>query len=86
MAERVVFLNGEFVPESKASVSVFDRSFMSGDLVRRAALFRPRREDPIRAMLPPGYRVILFVSFLNQHCGRALNAKPEPDAGSSRRS
>jgi branched-chain amino acid aminotransferase len=31
MAERVVFLNGAFVPESKASVSVFDRSFMAGD-------------------------------------------------------
>ena len=31
MTERVVYLNGTFVPESKASVSVFDRSFMSGD-------------------------------------------------------
>lgn len=31
MTERVVFLNGSFVPESKATVSVFDRSFMSGD-------------------------------------------------------
>jgi branched-chain amino acid aminotransferase len=31
MSERVVFLNGSFVPESQATVSVFDRSFMSGD-------------------------------------------------------
>ncbi len=31
MTERVVFLNGQFVPESKATLSVFDRSFMSGD-------------------------------------------------------
>ncbi|HEX3951960.1 MAG TPA: hypothetical protein VHW90_00210 [Stellaceae bacterium] len=31
MTERVVFLNGDFVPESKATVSVFDRSFMAGD-------------------------------------------------------
>jgi branched-chain amino acid aminotransferase len=31
MNERVVYLNGSFVPESKATVSVFDRSFMGGD-------------------------------------------------------
>jgi branched-chain amino acid aminotransferase len=31
MTERVVFLNGAFVPESQATVSVFDRSVMSGD-------------------------------------------------------
>ena len=31
MAERVVYLNGAFVPESRASISVFDRSFMAGD-------------------------------------------------------
>lgn len=31
MTERVVFLNGQFVPENQASVSVFDRSFMAGD-------------------------------------------------------
>lgn len=31
MGDRVVFLNGNFVPESQATISVFDRSFMSGD-------------------------------------------------------
>jgi branched-chain amino acid aminotransferase len=42
----IVFLNGEFVPEEKAMVSVFDRGFLFGDglfeamLVRRGQIFR----------------------------------------------
>jgi branched-chain amino acid aminotransferase len=42
----IVFLNGKFVPEEKAVVSVFDRGFLFGDglfeamLVRRGAIFR----------------------------------------------
>ena len=42
----IVFLNGEFVPEERAVVSVFDRSFLYGDglfetmLVRRGRPFR----------------------------------------------
>jgi branched-chain amino acid aminotransferase len=31
MSERVAFVNGQFVPESKASISIFDRGLMSGD-------------------------------------------------------
>ena len=31
MSERIVFLNGQFVPEATASVSVFDRAFCAGD-------------------------------------------------------
>jgi branched-chain amino acid aminotransferase len=42
----IVFLNGEFVPEEKAVISVFDRGFLFGDglfeamLVRRGKIFR----------------------------------------------
>jgi branched-chain amino acid aminotransferase len=36
MAERTVYLNGEFVPESKASISIFDRGFTSGDGIYEA--------------------------------------------------
>jgi branched-chain amino acid aminotransferase len=42
----IVFLNGEFVPEEKAVISVFDRGFLFGDglfeamLVRRGQIFR----------------------------------------------
>jgi branched-chain amino acid aminotransferase len=42
----IVFLNGKFVPEKKAVVSVFDRGFLFGDglfeamLVRRGEIFR----------------------------------------------
>jgi branched-chain amino acid aminotransferase len=33
MTERVVFLNGEYVPEREAKVSVLDRGFRWGDAV-----------------------------------------------------
>ena len=33
MAERVVYLNGEYVPERDAKVSVLDRGFRWGDAV-----------------------------------------------------
>lgn len=36
MTERIVYLNGDFVPESKASVSIFDRGFTSGDGIYEA--------------------------------------------------
>ena len=45
----IVFLNGEFVPEEKAVISVFDRGFLFGDglfeamLVRRGEIFRWRQ-------------------------------------------
>lgn len=34
--ERIVYLNGEFLPESRASISIFDRGFTSGDGVYEA--------------------------------------------------
>ena len=36
MAERFVFLSGEFVPESEARISIYDRGFTSGDGVYEA--------------------------------------------------
>ena len=36
MDERTVYLNGEFVRESKASISIFDRGFTSGDGIYEA--------------------------------------------------
>ena len=31
MAERLVYINGEFIPESEAKISVFDHGFLYGD-------------------------------------------------------
>lgn len=31
MSERIVYVNGDFLPESQATISVFDRGFTSGD-------------------------------------------------------
>ena len=33
MNERVVYLNGEFVPESRATIPISDRGFIYGDAV-----------------------------------------------------
>jgi branched-chain amino acid aminotransferase len=44
----IVFLNGQFVPEDRATVSVFDRSFLYGDgLFETLRVFiRKSRIDP----------------------------------------
>ncbi|MBK18401.1 MAG: branched-chain amino acid aminotransferase [Rhodospirillaceae bacterium] len=36
MKERVVYLSGEFVPESEAKISIYDRGFTSGDGIYEA--------------------------------------------------
>ena len=36
MAERTVYLNGDYLPESKATISIFDRGFTSGDGIYEA--------------------------------------------------
>lgn len=58
MSERVVYINGALVPESQATVSVFDRGFTSGDGVYEATrtfghkLFRlPQHLDRLYASL-----------------------------------
>ena len=33
MSQRVVYFNGEFVPESEAKVSIYDSALMFGDMV-----------------------------------------------------
>jgi len=44
MSERIVFLNGQFVPEATASVSVFDRALCAGDGIYDVA--RTFRHEP----------------------------------------
>lgn len=46
MSERIVYLNGRFVPESEAKISVFDRGFFWGDGVYDVA--RTVRHVPYR--------------------------------------
>ncbi len=33
MGERIVYLNGQFLPASEAKISVFDRGFFWGDAI-----------------------------------------------------
>ena len=49
MSERIVFLNGQYVPESAASVSVFDRAFCAGDGVYDVARTFGHRVNKLRA-------------------------------------
>jgi branched-chain amino acid aminotransferase len=48
VSERVVYVNGEFVPESRAVVSVFDRGFASGDGVYDVARSFGHRPHKLR--------------------------------------
>jgi branched-chain amino acid aminotransferase len=49
MSERIVFLNGQFVPEAAASVSVFDRAFCAGDGIYDVARTFRHQPDKLRA-------------------------------------
>jgi len=46
MANRVVYFNGEFVPESEARVSIFDSALMFGDMAFE--MTRTYRQEPFR--------------------------------------
>ena len=39
MAERIVFLNGDYLPESRASLPIFDRGLLFADAVMRDLVF-----------------------------------------------
>jgi branched-chain amino acid aminotransferase len=49
MSERIVFLNGQFVPAATASVSVFDRAFCAGDGIYDVARTFRHQPDKLRA-------------------------------------
>jgi branched-chain amino acid aminotransferase len=49
VSERVVYINGEFVPESRATISVFDRGFVSGDGVYDVARSFGQRPHKLHA-------------------------------------
>ena len=56
MSERVVYLNGEYVPQSKAMISVLDRSVQWGDAVYDAARTFNHRPFKIREHIDRLYR------------------------------
>ena len=33
MKERIVYMNGKFIPESEAKISIYDSALMFGDMV-----------------------------------------------------
>ena len=56
MKERMVYLNGSYVPESQAMISVFDRSVQYGDAVYDAARTFGRRPFKLREHIDRLYR------------------------------
>ncbi len=61
MAERVVCLNGEFVPESEARVSVFDRGFTAGDGIYEATRTYGHKLFRLDAHLDRLFRSLTYV-------------------------
>ena len=61
MAERVVYLNGEFVPESEARVSIFDRGFTSGDGIYEATRTYGHELFRLDAHLDRLFRSLVYV-------------------------
>jgi branched-chain amino acid aminotransferase len=60
MDERVVYLNGEFVPESQAKVSVFDRGFQWGDAVYDTARSYGHQPFQVREHVERLYRSLHY--------------------------
>lgn len=56
MGERVVYINGRIVPESQATISVFDRSVQWGDAVYDAARTYNHRPFKLREHIDRLYR------------------------------
>lgn len=69
MSQRVVFFNGEFIPESEARVSIFDSAMMFGDMAFEAA--RTFRHEPfrLRSHLDRLYRSLRLIEI---DCGHSL--------------
>lgn len=68
MTERVVYLNGDFVPESAATVSVFDRGFTSGDGIYEATRTFGHRLFRLKQHLARLYNSLRYVRI---DCGLA---------------
>jgi branched-chain amino acid aminotransferase len=60
MDERVVYLNGQFVPESQAKVSVFDRGFQWGDAVYDTARSYGHKPFQVREHVERLYRSLRY--------------------------
>jgi aminodeoxychorismate lyase len=84
----IVFLNGKFVPESRAVVSVFDRGFLYGDALFEAVLItkgRPFMWDEHIRRLQRGVAFLqLTVSFsypaLRRHAMELIRRNRMPDS------
>jgi branched-chain amino acid aminotransferase len=61
MADRVLYLNGNLVPESEAQVSLFDRGFTTGDAVFDVVRTFQGKPYKLRAHLERLYRSLAYV-------------------------
>lgn len=61
MSERIVYINGKFVPESAAKISIFDRGFQYGDAVFDTARTFGHRPYKLKEHLERLYRSLQYV-------------------------
>ena len=54
MSEKIVYLNGAFVPESAAKISVLDSGFTAGDGVERQRILETWRSKNALKRFPVG--------------------------------
>ena len=70
MADRLVYLNGEFVPESEANVSIFDSAMMFGDMVFEMTRTFNGKPFKLRAHLE---RIFASLRLLEIDCGMTID-------------
>jgi len=59
--ERIVYMNGEFVPESEAKISIYDSALMFGDMVFEMTRSFNKKQFKLREHLERLYASIKFV-------------------------
>jgi branched-chain amino acid aminotransferase len=93
VSERIVFLNGKYVAEAAASVSVFDRAFCAGDGIYDVARTFRHQPDKLRAHCERFLRSAAYTRIdvpytaaeLESHCRRVVqNNCAGIDAGDDR--
>jgi len=61
MKERLVFINGEFIPESQAKISIYDSALMFGDMVFEMTRSFKKKQFKLREHLERLYASIRYV-------------------------
>ena len=60
MKERIVYMNGKFIPESEAKISIYDSALMFGDMVFEMTRSFNKKQFKLREHLDRLYAIYSY--------------------------